>query len=154
MADFEFLSPTDKPALLGISDPSTLAHCRALLGEMGYKVHVAAGHEDFLTRFAQVQYLVVMIEELFASMMPEENITLQSVQGMPMNQRRHAVILLIGDGFETMHRMQAYQQSVHAVLNRADFGNLEGIIQQAVSENDLFLNTYRESQVRVAQGKG
>ena len=59
--EFEFLSPEDKPALLALSTPEFIAAAQIVLGELGYKVHVASNHEDFLTRFAHVQYQVVKI---------------------------------------------------------------------------------------------
>jgi len=40
---------------------------------------------------------VVIIEERFAANDITENLTLQVMQRMPMNQRRHATVILIGD---------------------------------------------------------
>ena len=66
MADqFDFISATDKPALLAFSTPEWLEAARAALSELGYKVHTAATHSDFLIRFSQVHYQVVIVEELF-----------------------------------------------------------------------------------------
>jgi hypothetical protein len=152
-ADFELLSPTDKPALLAIGNPDSLATCKFVLNDLGYKIHVAANHEDFLTRFSQVQYQVVVIEELFATSVPAENSTLQSVKAMPMAQRRHAVFFLLGETFQSLNPMQAFQQSVHGVVNRSDLGRLSQILQQIIADNSLFLNVYREAQLRAAQGK-
>jgi hypothetical protein len=38
-------------------------------------------------------------------------------------------------------------------VNWADLGSLSQIIQQAVAENTLFLNVFREAQLRVGSGK-
>jgi hypothetical protein len=151
--EFEFLSPTDKPALLALSTPEFLAHSRAALSELEYKVHVASNHEDFTARFSQIHYQVVILEERFAADQPADNLTLNQVQWMPMPQRRHAVFFLIGLSFRTMTPLQAYQQSVHAVINPADIASLKQIIQQTVADNQLFLNAYRDTQTRIAQGK-
>ena len=72
---------------------------------------------------------------------------------MPMGLRRHAVIILIGNSFQSLHAMQAFRQSVHAVVNPADLHGLKQIIQQVVADTDLFLIMYRDSQTRIAQGK-
>src|SRR5437660_7362260 len=96
---FEFISATDKPALLAFSSPEWLEAARTALTELGYKVHTAATHGDFLVRFSQIRYQVVIIEELFAANTPEENLTLKAIQTMPMNQRRHATIILFGESF-------------------------------------------------------
>ena len=89
MNDFDFISATDKPALLAFSTPEWLDSVKTSLQELGYKVHTAATHSDFLIRFSQVHYQVVILEERFAANSIEENLTLQALQQMPMNQRRH-----------------------------------------------------------------
>ncbi|MEK7686009.1 MAG: hypothetical protein AAB466_11360 [Verrucomicrobiota bacterium] len=151
--DLEFLNPNDKPALLGLSTPEYLTAAKAALAELDYKVHAAANQEDFSARFVQVPYQVAILEESFAGSTPEENQALRNVQLMPMGLRRHAVIILIGNSFQSLHAMQAFRQSVHAVVNPADLHGLKQIIQQVVADTDLFLIMYRDSQTRIAQGK-
>src|ERR1700674_3712757 len=114
---FDFVSATDKPALLAFSTPEWLEAARSALNELGYKVHTAATHGDFLIRFSQVRYQVVILEERFAANDISENLTLQGLQQMPMNQRRHATVILFGESFQTFTPMQAFQYSVHAVVN-------------------------------------
>jgi hypothetical protein len=151
--EFEFLSPTDKPALLGLSTLEWQARSMATLNEMGFKVHCAESHEDFQNRFTAIQYHVVVIEELFASTNPAENLSLQWLQALAMGLRRHCTILLLGDSFQTMHPMQAFAQSVHAVVNSADLASLDQIILKTRADNDLFLHMYRDTQQRIAAGK-
>src|SRR5882724_3811576 len=104
-SNFDFISTTDKPALLAFSTPEWLDTARTALAELGYKVHTAATHGDFLIRFSQVRYQIVIIEELFAANSIEENLTLQALQQMPMNQRRHATVILFGNSFQTFTPM-------------------------------------------------
>lgn len=145
---FDFISATDKPALLAFSTPEWLEAARSALTELGYKVHTAATHGDFLVRFTQINYQVVIVEELFAANDFNENITLQTLQSMPMSQRRHATILLFGDSFQTFTPMQAFQQSVHAVINSSELFLLKQLIEKAVADNTLFLRPLREAQAR------
>ena len=151
--DFEFLTPSDKPALLGLTTPLFAEPARMALLGLGYKVHTALNHGDFIARFTRIQYQVIFLEELFDAGVPAENLTLQNMQVMPMNQRRHAAILLFGDSFQTLNAMEAFRHSVHAVINRSDIEKLPQIVQQVVSDNDIFLNVYREASLRIAQGK-
>ena len=150
---FEFISTTDKPALLAFSTPEWMEEARTALTELGYKVHTAATHGDFLVRFTQVRYQVVVIEELFAANDPSENLTLQAVQKMPMNQRRHCIFVLFGDSFQTFTPMQAFQQSVHAVINTSELFLLKQLIEKTVADNTFFLNNFREAQTRVLAGE-
>ncbi len=146
---FEFISTTDKPALLAFSTPEWLDAARTAMAELGFKVHTAATHGDFLIRFSQVRYQVVVVEERFAANDITENLTLQALQQMPMNQRRHATVILFGDTFQTFTPMQAFQQSVHAVINSSELFLLKQLIEKAVADNALFLHGYREAQARL-----
>lgn len=146
---FDFIGASDKPALLAFSSPEWLDAAKASLEELGYKVHTAATHSDFLIRFSQVHYQVVVLEERFAANTLEENLTLQALQQMPMSQRRHAVVILFGEAFQTFTPLQAFQQSVHAVINSSELFLLKQLIEKAVADNNMFLHSYREVQTRV-----
>jgi hypothetical protein len=148
---FDFVSATDKPALLAFSSPEWLDIARTALVELGYKVHTAATHGDFLIRFSQIRYQIVMVEELFAANQRSENLTLQALQQMPMSQRRHATVLLLGDSFQTFTPMQAFQQSVHAVINSSELFLLKQLIEKAVADNTLFMHSWREAQSRALE---
>jgi hypothetical protein len=146
---FDFVSATDKPALLAFSTPEWLEAARNALNELGYKVHTAATHGDFLIRFSQIRYQVVIVEELFAANNLAENVTLKSLQDMPMSQRRQSTVILFGDSFQTFTPMQAFQHSVHAVINSSELFLLKQLIEKAVADNALFVHAYREAQNKV-----
>src|SRR5437773_12141019 len=118
--EFDFLTAQDKPALLGLSTPELQDTARTALDQLGYKVHVAANHGEFLHKFAQVPYQVVVLEEMFSATTPEENESLQALQRMPMITRRHAVVVLFGFSMATFNPLQAFQQGVHAVVNPSE----------------------------------
>lgn len=153
-SNFDFISTTDKPALLAFSTPEWLDTARTALTELGYKVHTAATHGDFLIRFSQVRYQIVIIEELFAANSIEENLTLQAIQQMSMSQRRHATVILFGNSFQTFTPMQAFQQSVHAVINASELFLFKQLIEKAIADNTLFLHSYREAQARLFATEG
>jgi hypothetical protein len=69
---------------------------------------------------------------------------------MSMSDRRHATVILLGNSFQTFAPMEAFQQSVHAVINASEIFMLKQLIEKAVAENALFLQSYREIQRRVA----
>jgi hypothetical protein len=146
---FDFISATDKPALLAFSTPEWLETARSALMELGYKVHTAATHGDFLVRFSQIRYQVVIIEELFAANTIEENTTLQAIREMPMSQRRHAMVILFGDSFQTFTPLQAFQQSVNAVVNSSELFLLKQLIEKAVADKELFLSSFLQTQARL-----
>ena len=116
---FDFISAGDRPALIAFSSPELLDAAKIALQELGFKVHTAATHGDFLIRFSQIHYEVVIIEELFCANVPEENSTLQALQKMPMNQRRHATIILVGD--VERNRVRALVEKYWGNWKRGDY---------------------------------
>jgi len=146
---FDFISREDKPALIAFSTPAWLEAAKTALEELGYKVHTAATHSDFLVRFNQVRYQLVLMEELFGANIPDENIALKTLQQMSGSQRRHAAIILIGNSFQTFAPMEAFKQSVHAVINSSELFMLNQLVEKTVSDNLAFQCSFREVQNRV-----
>src|SRR4026209_442982 len=101
--EFDFLTPTDKPALVGLTTPELQDTAKTALDQLGYKVHTAVNHGEFLHKFAQVAYQVVVLEELFSSNSPDENESLLALQRMPMSSRRNCVIVLFGFNMATFN---------------------------------------------------
>ena len=148
--ELDFLTTADKPALLGLSTPELQETARTALEQLGFKVHTAVNHGEFLHKFTQVPYQVVVLEELFSSKTPEENESLHVLQRMSMSQRRQAVFILFGFNMSTFNPMQAYQQGVHAVVNPSEMFLLIQLVQKAIADNDMFLHTFREVLRRMA----
>jgi hypothetical protein len=149
---FDFVSKTDKPALIAFTTPEWLDSAKTALLELGYKVHTAATHSDFLIRFTSTQYQVVLIEELFGANTLDENLTLQAVENMAIGQRRHATFLLVGESFQTFVPMEAFKHSVHAVINSSELFLLKQLVEKAVADNDSFLHSFRDVQARLFSG--
>ena len=146
---FDFIGSGDKPALIAFSTPEWLEVAKSALIELGFKVHTAATHSDFLTRFTQVHYQLVLMEERFGALTMEENQALKALQTMPVNQRRHSTIILLGDSFQTFTPMEAFKHSVHAVINSSEMFLLKQLVEKAVADNELFLHSFRETQNRL-----
>jgi hypothetical protein len=151
MEEFDFIGPNDRPALLAINTVEPLGISKNALVELGYKVHIVDTHPQFETRYNQVNYEVVIVEENFAGGTIKENSTLRMLQNLPMSQRRYATTFLIGPSFESLNTLQAFAQSVHCVLNFNELPMLSEVVQKSIGENELFLSTFRETQRRVYQ---
>src|SRR5208283_3122017 len=111
MEEFEFIGPNDEPALLAITTPGPLATVKTALQQMGYKVHVVDSHPQFETRYNQLNYKVVVMEENFAGSSILDNPSLRQIQALPMSQRRYCTFFLIGETFESLNTLQAFAQS-------------------------------------------
>jgi hypothetical protein len=146
---FDFIGTADRPAIIACANLEWLEASQNALQELGYKVHVAANHEDFLSRFSQVNYRFVLIEDLFGANDIKENVSLTALQGMLMGQRRHATITLVGNTFRTLDPLQAFQLSVHAVVNVSELPVLKQLIEKVAAENTLFLHNFQEVQTHM-----
>jgi hypothetical protein len=93
------------------------------------------------------------VKEPFGANNPEENVTLKMLQFMPVNQRRHATIVLIGNAFQTFTPMEAFQHSVHAVINSSEMFLLKQLVEKAVADNTMFSQSYRDVQARIFRGE-
>ena len=144
--EFDFITANDKPALVGLTTPELLETSTKALDQLGYKVHTAINHGEFLHKFAQLPYQLVILEDGFSPNTSDVNESLIGLQRMPMNLRRHAVVILFGFNLSTFNPLQAFQQGVHAVVNPSEMFLLIQLIQKAVADNDLFLHTFRDVQ--------
>jgi len=149
--DLDFITTTDKPALLGLSTPEWMDAAMVALNEHGYKVHTAGTHADFITRFHQNKYEILITEEKFACDAPEENESLIALQTMQMDERRHCSIILLGDEVQTFNVIEAFQRSVHAVVNRSETFLLGQLVQKVVEDREYFWKTFDEAQTMLAQ---
>ena len=149
--ELDFITTADKPALLGLSTPDWMDAAMVALNEHGYKVHTAGTHADFNTRFLQNKYEIVITEEKFACDSIEDNESLISLQNMQMEHRRHCSIILLGDEVQTFNVLEAYQRSVHAVVNRSETFLLGQLVQKVVEDREYFWKTFDETQTMIAQ---
>jgi hypothetical protein len=150
--DFDFISPSDKPALLAFTNPEWLNAVHGIVAQLGYKIHTVINHEDFVARYNRIQYQLVVLEESFGCTSRVDNVTLHHIQALPMNQRRYAVFAVVGSSYQTLNPMHAFCESVHAVVNSAELVSLSPILQQVVADNEVFLSVYRDTQLRVQSG--
>src|SRR5690349_20194767 len=105
--DLDLINPSYKPALVALSAADVIAVTKDVLREMNYKALVAANHDDFVTRYNNVQFQLVLMDEQFGGNLAEGNLSLKLLQRMAMPQRRHCSIILFGHHFETLQPLQA-----------------------------------------------
>jgi len=150
MDDFDLLSPSDKPALLVIRDEQRLTQTRSALETAGYKVHAITSLEQFKNRFHQINYKILVIDEEI-NKTSEGIAILEYLRTMAMPLRRHATVLLLGDKYETLNPIQAFSQSVNAVVNYSEMEFIDRVIAKTVSENESFLAPYFDVQKSISK---
>lgn len=148
--EFDFITTSDRPALLGVSTNTVQDPMQGALTQLGYKVHTTQNHGEFLHRYNQIPYQVVVIEDCFAGCTLETNESLQAMQQLMMPLRRHSVVVLVGAAFATFNPLQAFQYGVHVVLNPNEMFLGQQLLEKAIADNDLFLHTFRDGVRRLA----
>jgi DNA-binding NtrC family response regulator len=152
MTDFsslDFFELGDKTSLI-CTDPSTTANVRTTLKDLGYKSHTAETAEIAIERLRYTQYDVIIVDENFAGSSVHSNTLLGYLGSLPMPQRRHSFVCLIGSSFKTLDAMQAFAHSVHVVMNPLDLPNLAPILRKGTAEFELLYKVYKDA---VAQAK-
>jgi hypothetical protein len=140
----DFFEVGDKTSLI-CADPSVGESIRATLRELGYKFHTAETSETAIDRMRYTQYDVIIIQENFAGSSLRSNAVLNYLAPLPMAQRRYSFVCVIGPSFKTLDAMQAFQQSVHLVVNPNDLPNLTAIVKKGLAEFESVYRVYKET---------
>jgi DNA-binding response OmpR family regulator len=140
----EFFELGDKTALV-CTDPLATETVRATLKAMGYKSHVAETSEMAIERIRYTAYDVVVLQDCFAGSSLRSNGLLAFLATLPMAQRRHSFVCLIGESFKTLDAMQAFAHSVHVVVNPFDLPNLTPILRKSIADFELLYKVYKDA---------
>ena len=148
-SNLDFFELGDRTSLI-CADPSTTDKARTTLKDLGYKSHTAETAEMAIERLRYTQYDVIIIDENFAGSSLHSNTLLGYLASLPMPQRRHSFVCLIGSSFKTLDAMQAFAHSVHVVMNPMDLPNLAPILRKGTAEFELLYKVYKDA---VAEAK-
>jgi hypothetical protein len=144
LSKIDFFELGDKTSLV-CADPSTTESVRGTLRDLGFKSHVAETAELAIERIRYTPYDIVVIHENFAGSSLASNAMLNYLATLPMAQRRHSFVCLVGPSFKTLDAMQAFSQSVHVVVHTADLPNLTAILRKGTAEFELLYKVYKDS---------
>jgi CheY-like chemotaxis protein len=136
-----------KTALVCEENAETQQTVISVLKELKYHVEPAAGADDAFEKLRFNRYDVVVINEKYGGD-PANNEVLKHLQYLPMSNRRHIFVALLGQAFNTNDNMKAYDMSVNVVINEKDLPNLRPILKKSIADNDQFYKVYKESLVK------
>ena len=139
----DFFELGDKTSLI-CADSATTESVKATLRELGFKFHTAETPELAVERMRYQNYDCVVVHENFAGSSLRSNAILNYLSPLPMAQRRYSYVCLVGPSFKTLDAMQAFQQSVHLVLNPSDLPNLGPILKKGLAEFEQLYRAYKD----------
>jgi hypothetical protein len=137
-----FLEVGDRTALI-CDDGPTSSTLMATLEGIDFKCHSAETSDRAIELMAYTSYDLIAVAETFSGSSLKTNMVLRYLSMLPMAQRRHSYVFLVGNSLRTLDAMQAYTESVHLVVNAADLPNLGAILKRGLAEFDLFYRTYK-----------
>lgn len=120
------------------------------LNELKYKVETASGADDAFEKLKFNRYDVIVLNEKFGGS-PENNAVYKHLQFMPMSNRRHIFLALIGQNFKTADNMTAFSRSANVVVSENDVSNLKAILKKSIADNDQFYKVYKESLIKLGK---
>lgn len=150
--EFDFIRPSDNPALVAVSTQNWREAISNGLERLSYKVQTADDPESFLEHFRKGPFQIVCLEETFAAASKAENEALINLQRMPMASRRHAMVFLIGESFETLHPFQAFRESVHAVIHPDQLSEFSSLVEKVRLGEEKDLTLFTRIQEDLAKG--
>ena len=139
----DFFEMGDKTSLI-CADANTTEVVKTTLRELGFKFHTAETPEIAIERTRYTNYDCIVIQETFAGSSLRTNAVLNHLASLPMPQRRHSFVCLIGSSFKTLDAIQAFSQSVHLVLNPLDLPNLGPILKKGFAEYESLYRAYND----------
>lgn len=117
---------------------------------LGFRVEAGAGADDTFEKLKFNRYDVIVINEKFGGS-AEDNKVYKHLQFMPMSNRRHIFVALIGRNFKTADNMTAFSKSANVVLNEKDIPNLKAVLKKSVADNNQFYKVFKESLVKLGK---
>jgi len=139
----DFFELGDKTSLI-CADAATTDVAKATLRELGFKFHTAETPELAVERIRYTNYDCIIVHENFAGSSIRSNAVLNYLVPLPMSQRRHSFLCIVGPSFKTLDAMQAFAHSVHLVVNPSDLPNLGPILKKGLAEFEGLYRAYKE----------
>jgi predicted Zn finger-like uncharacterized protein len=148
---FEFLEAGVETALICEHDEAHIEKIRSALENMDYNITEAPSTRDALKYMRFHTFELVVLDEGFDGGDPESNYVLNYLSQIPMLNRRHIYIVLVGSTFRSGDKMIAFNKSVNLVLNYENLDDFERILRQALADNQEFYRVLNESLKKVGR---
>ncbi|MFB3067015.1 MAG: hypothetical protein ACE10D_10935 [Planctomycetota bacterium] len=71
--------------------------------------------------------------------------TLELINALPGHHRRRLFVLLLGSGYRTGDRMQAWRESVNLIMNPDDLDDLQDWLRERMDEETVFYAPLRNA---------
>ncbi len=126
----------DLAALICLNRPEIQAIVIEQLSLLGFNIHTALNQEEMELRLHEHIYEIVAVETTFAGGNVESNIALDALALLPLDQRRHCYVILIGPEMEDRSEMQAFRYGVDLTLREETLDQLKTIAGRGIVKQE------------------
>ena len=92
-----------------------------------------------------IQFDLVILHEDYQSVPFLESPVYHYIIQLPMSQRRHFFLALVGEEFKSTNNMEAFSLSVNVVINERDLDKSKIILKKTIADNNYFYKIFKES---------
>ncbi|MDO9109313.1 MAG: hypothetical protein Q7U40_01545, partial [Desulfatirhabdiaceae bacterium] len=140
---FDFLAPGVKTALVCESDPGILSKLRFALKQMGYHTVEPESATDALKKMRFHFFDLIVMNELFNCLSPDDNPILTYLNDLMMSVRRNMFVALITTRFRTMDNMAAFNKSVNVLIHLRNLDEIAKVLRRAIDEHQAFYSVFQ-----------
>jgi len=148
---FDFLEEGVETALICEGDPIYRGKIQTALEAMDYRVTTPANAREALKQMRFHVFDMIVVNEKFDTPDPDHNNVLRYLETLNMGIRRNIFVAMISDRYRTSDNMAAFHKSVNLVVGVSHMDEIDKVIKNGITENDLFYRVYKESLVKTGR---
>jgi len=142
---FDFVEEGALTAMVCVGEATVGDKLAQVLEGLGYRLTRANSAREALKRCRFHVYDVIILDELFDTADPHQNVVLTYLAGLPMAVRRGTFVCLLTNRYRTTDKMAAFAASVNLVVNKGNLDAITPILKGALTENAVFYRIFRET---------
>jgi hypothetical protein len=142
---FDFVGTDTETALICVVDDAMREKIIGELKNRGFFITEVQTAKDAARKMRFHVYTLLVVDETFDTMEPDNNDLLRYLANFPMSTRRRMFVALISNRFRTLDRMAALNRSVNMIINTQSIKDFIALITNAMAENEGFNYTLMDT---------
>ncbi|MCP4668750.1 MAG: response regulator [Deltaproteobacteria bacterium] len=133
------------------NDVQQVDQLRQIVEELGYRYVSAENSQAAINKMRFHRFDLVILFDRFDGVELAQSPILEYLNNLPLSVRRTIFLALIGDGLKTMDHMTAFAMSANMVIAGKDVERLKAILQNGISDNDMFYKVFMDTLAEVGK---
>lgn len=151
MALLDMVDEDVKTALICFSHHGRLEKVRSAVSQMGFHPVVAQSVSLAVKKLQNNKYDLIILDEVFDSKRPSENLLLHHIQLLPMHVRRKFFACVVSENQATLDQMLAFRIGVDLIFNAKDLDKMKLILVRAIKDQEGIYRVFSDELARKGQ---